>query len=152
VRFEYWKAGLQILQEHPLLGIGVGNAKEVPAHINELAPGQTTVHNIFLQVALETGTIGWLLFFSFVGLAFWTVRRAAKRLRDLPGWQDEWQMLIAIQVAMISVLIFGLQVDVFDFPLKGWWLLTTIGFVLNHWAKRAHSDETPPATLSICPA
>jgi hypothetical protein len=152
IRFEYWKIGLGIVAEHPFLGIGVSNAKEVPLRTHDLAPGQTTVHNIFVQVALETGVTGWLLFFGFVGMAFHAVHQAARRLRDLPDWQEERQMMIAIQVAMISVLIFGLQVDVFDFPLKGWWLLATIGFVVNDWARTLQrKTEDSPVPVN-CPA
>jgi len=80
------------------------------------------VHNIFVQVALEPGD-RLAPVFGFVGMAFHAVHQAARRLRDLPDWQEERQLMIAIQVAMISVLIFGLQVDVSIFRSKvgGFW-------------------------------
>jgi hypothetical protein len=153
IRFEYWKVGLGLVAENPFLGIGISNAKEVPRYTHDLAPGQTTVHNIFVEVALETGITGWILFFSFVTWAFIATRRAAQRLRDFPEHEEERQWMIAIQVAMISVLIFGLQVDVFDFPLKGWWLLVTISFIVYGWTKKLpRKNEGVVPVLEAVPA
>ncbi|MGN6385771.1 MAG: hypothetical protein ACTHMT_05975, partial [Verrucomicrobiota bacterium] len=63
-----------------------------------------------------------------------------------------------IQVAMISVLIFGLQVDVFDFPLKGWWLMATITLIYFGWARKlrrealkAEAEQAIPHA-NFCPA
>jgi O-antigen ligase len=157
VRFAYWKAGLTIFQEHFLLGVGVGNSKVVPEYTRLLSAEETTVHNIYLQTALECGIIGWLCFFGFVAVIFHAARQAARWLRDRAEWREEHQILTAIQVAMIAVLIFGLQVDVFEFPLKGWWLMATIAIVLHGWARSLRRQSRPgevaaPGNLSFAPA
>jgi hypothetical protein len=157
VRFSYWQAGLSILEQHPLTGIGVGNEKVVPKFVRGTAAEQSTVHNIFLQIALETGIIGWLIFFSFVGLMFYYARRAAQWFRHRPEWQEEYLLLTAIQVSMLAVLLFGLQVDVFLFPLKGWWLMATVAVVLYRWgaAQRQAAPSGPslmePMNAALAP-
>jgi hypothetical protein len=157
IRLRYWDAGLRILSEHFLLGVGVGNEKEVPAQIEEKDVGQQSVHNIYLQVALETGILGWLAFFSFVGLSFYYVQTSARRLRALPDWDDEYHLALAMKVAMLAVLIYGLQVDVFNFPVKGWWLIAAIAPVLYQWTRGAPAPvqafaPARPAALYPAPA
>src|SRR5262249_24351344 len=100
IRLRYWNAGLRILWDHLRFGVGVGNEKAIPAEIKDMDVGTQSVHNIYLQVALETGIVGWLAFFSFVGLSFFYARAAARNLRHRAGWENEYYLLLAIQVAM----------------------------------------------------
>ena len=145
IRLRYWEAGLRILQDHFLFGVGVGNEKAVPAYMENPDVSAQSVHNIYLQVALETGIFGWLSFFGFVGLIFFYVRAAARNLRHRAGWEDEYYLLVAIQTAMLAVLVDGLQLDVFNFSLKGWWLMATIAPVLYGWSRVAPRPIAPAA-------
>jgi O-antigen ligase len=151
IRFECWSAALRIIENHFFFGIGAGNTRAFPEELKNLEIGDNiySAHNAFLQAALETGILGWLLFFGFVGLIFYYTRVAAQRLRYLDGWKDEYHILLAIQVATISVLAYGLQVDVFNFPLKSWWLMAAIAPVLFHWARAV---PRPIAPLEITAA
>lgn len=145
IRLKYWDAGIRIVQDHFLLGLGVGNERAVPEYLRDPEIEHHSVHNIYLQVAMETGIVGWLGFFAFVGMAFQRTRAAARALRDQPGWEDEHRLLLAIQVAMIVVLAYGIQVDVFNFSLKGWWLLVCIALVLHRWSTRIPPGTAPGA-------
>ena len=126
IRLEYWKGGLEISRDHWLTGVGVGNQNVVPKYVKGYGPKQTTVHNEYLQTFMEVGVFGWLAHFGFVGLVLWQARRAARFYRSRPDAQPERWFLVAAQIAMVGVLIYGLQVDVFHFPLKGWWLIAGI--------------------------
>ncbi len=61
-----------IVAEHPLIGIGIGNSKkEFMEKTKEFPQGGTVIgfwhmHNQYMQVLLETGIIGLLLFFLFL--------------------------------------------------------------------------------------
>jgi O-antigen ligase len=55
-RLNLWEAGIEVLAEHPVLGIGSGGA------ISSIG---SAVHNTFISIAVETGLIG-LLFFCFI--------------------------------------------------------------------------------------
>jgi hypothetical protein len=76
---------------------------------------------------MEVGVLAGSVFFGFVGLVLTYSFRAAAVFRSRSRDSDEYFFLRASQVAMITVLLYGLQVDVFHFPLKGWWLIA--GFV-----------------------
>lgn len=141
VRLEYWDASREILRDKWLTGMGVGNEVEVPKYMQTVTTDKTTVHNTFLQFLLEVGIFGWLVFYGFVGILFFYVRRAMWFYREREQTLEA-DILRAIQVAMISVLIFGLQVDVFLFPLKGWWLLAMIGLILYRWAAKELHEES----------
>lgn len=150
VRLEYWKAGVRIIDENWLVGMGVGNEKEIPKYVeSSLTAEKTTVHNAFLQFFLEVGVFGWILFYSFVGTMLYYAVKAARVYKRLPGWQLEFHILVAIQIAMVSVLIFGLQVDVFLFPLKGWWLLAAIATVLYRWSRPLERKLEERATRTL---
>ncbi|KGP74534.1 O-antigen ligase family protein [Pontibacillus yanchengensis] len=82
-RTTLWKTGLYMYQENPTLGVGIGNYdvryKEYVTKYPELYVGhdQYSVHNSYLKVAAETGTIGvlsflaiYLYYFLFLGKQF----------------------------------------------------------------------------------
>jgi hypothetical protein len=152
VRLEYWNASREIFSEKWLSGMGVGNEVEVPKHMKSVSAEKTTVHNTYLQFLLEVGVFGWLIFFGFVGLLLHHVVQACRYFRRLGNHPLEVDILRAIIVAMVSVLMFGLQVDVFLFPLKGWWLLAMVGLVLYRWAERGTANASPSRVDGANPA
>ncbi|WP_457424702.1 O-antigen ligase family protein [Roseateles sp. P5_E7] len=150
-RFEYWEAGLSIINDHWLTGIGVGNQLEVPKRINFISAEETTVHNEFLYTAMEVGVFGWLVFFGFVALMYAAARRAQRMApHRLPPRELHADFFVAIQVSMLATLVFGLQVDVFHFPLKGWWLLAGLAFAqYRAMADAAPLPHPPEATAHV---
>src|SRR5690606_18692132 len=79
-RWLTWKAAIKAIEEAPLLGYGVGDAKDVlVAKYKELGPAyqnhvkhRYNAHNQFLQTWLETGIPGiFILLFIFTWLAFY---------------------------------------------------------------------------------
>lgn len=71
-----WKAGLRMVKEHPLAGIGLGEFKNEMVKYND--PGDTfasIAHNTYLEVAAETG-IPTLL--AFIAMLFFTYRNLGR--------------------------------------------------------------------------
>jgi hypothetical protein len=68
-------------------------------------------------------------------------RRAKQGERSLAraGRTDPALLLRAGRVALLAVLIYGTQVDVLHFPLKGWWL--AMGLVVAITERWAASDR-----------
>lgn len=153
IRFEYWSAGLRIIQDHWLRGVGVGNQVEVPRYLRVEGPEETTVHNEFIMTAMEVGLPGWLVFFGFVALMYWAATRGRRLAtqRPLPGLHADF--FVAVQIAMLATLVYGLQVDVFHFPLKGWWLIAALSWALYRTlAERAAHTTHPPPTSALTTA
>jgi O-antigen ligase len=72
-----------VLAEHPLLGVGPGNYK---VHYMDpdyrWMPGRGVVprqlHNMYLEVATETGVVGFVLFAGMLFLALRSLNRVRK--------------------------------------------------------------------------
>lgn len=146
IRMEYWQAGLRVIEENWLTGVGVGNQSEIPKYIRGHGPKQTTVHNEYIQTFLEVGVFGFLAFFGFVALLMWRAIAAGRMFRRVGTDDDRYWFMVASQIAMISVLIYGLQVDVFHFPLKGWWLVGALAWVMYGIARHETPDEAREVT------
>jgi O-antigen ligase len=71
-RTDIWKVGWRMVQDHPLIGVGLGN---FPAVFNKYTPytvfdpslAGSGPHNDLLSVAAETGVIGLILFIGLLG-------------------------------------------------------------------------------------
>ena len=92
-RFNLWGAGLRIVIDHPLTGVGFYNFGNVMPDVEQgfgnLLPGQADVkqegaapHNTVLTVLVEFGLVGFLL---YVAVFFKIVQRARNNARLLWG-------------------------------------------------------------------
>lgn len=143
IRFEYWAAGLEVIRDNWAMGIGVGNQQVIPRYLKGEGPEETTVHNDYIMTAMEVGVFGWFVFFGFVGLMYLGAVRAQRLAPSrIPPELLHSDFFVAIQISMLATLIFGAQVDVFNFPLKGWWLLAGLS-----WALYRMMVETEVPTL-----
>ena len=136
-RLAYWQAGTEIASDYWYKGIGIGNQAMVPKYANIPGPEFSSVHNEYLNTFLEVGLFGWLFFFGFIAVLLHACFRAARWFRLSAETQQQYWFLIACQIAMISVLLFAVQVDVFHFPLKGWWLVASVTVVMDQIARKA---------------
>ena len=142
IRFKMLDKSFELLQTHWLLGIGIGNQTIIPEMITDELGGRVTpdglkssAHNEFVWSMVETGIGGWLLHWSFVILIIYTSFRAAKRFRSEPAAQDQYWLMVAAQIMLIMVPLFGIQTEVFHFALKGWWFVAGICWALWETSK-----------------
>jgi hypothetical protein len=128
IRSNYLDAGIRAFADHAVLGIGIGNTEIIPRYFDAdtEVPEETSVHNEYLQTLIEVGILGGIFFFSFVFVILRYSFKAAAVFRRYRETEQEYWFMVACQICMISVLIYGLQVDVFHFPLQGWWLVAGI--------------------------
>lgn len=142
-RQEYAVAALGAISDHFFFGVGVGNENEIPKYLSKqvIGPKVTSAHNEYLQTFMEVGVGGWVIFLSFVGLLFLYAVRAAINFKQLPDKQHLYWLMIASQLSMLAVLLFGMQVDVLHFPLKGWWLIAGITTVMHPYSRRLLAER-----------
>lgn len=115
IRIELWKKTLQMIDDHPWFGVGVGNWKMVlnrygtaeldsdTGKLNYVRP-----HNDYLWVWAETGILGLLCYLSIFGIAFYYIYRLLFHATDF-------------QSGLLGLLMgFGilayLGISFFDFP------------------------------------
>lgn len=79
-RFQSWAAARQMIQDHPITGVGLRNSN-IYSYNYGADTRWRTIHNVYLQVAADTGLPG-LGLFGAVGLwGWWGLRSAKAQLR-----------------------------------------------------------------------
>jgi len=137
VRFKMLDKSLELLMEHWALGIGVGNQDIIPMMITDELGGRITpdgvkasAHNEFVWTMVEVGLFGWLLHYGFVALIIVASFRASRRQERAVGKDDQYYFLIAAQIVLLCVPLYGAQSEVFHYALKGWWFAAGIVWVI----------------------
>ncbi len=67
-RIEIWKASLQSIIKHPLLGVGIGNFPVVVGEDLARAKAGSSAHNLYLNIAAEMGVLALLIALWFLWL------------------------------------------------------------------------------------
>ncbi len=67
-RIEIWKASLQSIIKHPLLGVGIGNFPVVVGEDLARAKAGSSAHNLYLNIAAEMGILALVLALWFLWL------------------------------------------------------------------------------------
>lgn len=134
IRLDYWVAGRQAIADHWLLGNGLGNQRVVLDYLRNPIEGKSHMHNIYLQTLMDVGVIGWAIFIAFLAVVVRSAARATRIFRMLRD-RASYDFMAASMVLIIGVLVYGLQVDVFYFPLKAWWLILGMVFVMHRHAE-----------------
>ena len=82
VRFKYWRAGLAIAEQHPVLGVGLDNFADYYAAAKHPDDQEARrAHNDYIQLAAEAGLIGLAVYVLF-WVAYW--RRIRVLAADTP--------------------------------------------------------------------
>ncbi len=103
---EMMAAGL-VFVDHPMLGAGPGMAQvHYPKYAakvgGKVRPGTRRSHNLFLQLAAETGVLGLAAFFAVLGVVVVGLERARRRhfQRDM----EMWAIICGLELALIISL------------------------------------------------
>jgi hypothetical protein len=131
-------ASVEMFADHPLLGVGYGNyLARYSGYVRDTGVEQRNkdreAHNLYLEVAAETGVIGLGAFALLIGGAFLSLRAARNRFRaaGLPG---EAGLAYALMVALAGYLITSVFLHM-DYA-RLIWLLLGVAFALPAVAAR----------------
>lgn len=115
IRIELWKKTLQMIGDHPWLGVGVGNWKmalnrygtaELDSDTGKL--NYVRPHNDYLWVWAESGIFGLLCYLSIFGIGFYYIYRLLFYAKDPQGG------LLALLMGFGILAYLGIAF--FDFP------------------------------------
>ena len=131
LRVEYWKAGMTTITDHALVGSGYGKESLRLAAAGQSVGGQAPLkreaHNTFLDLAIEVGVPGLLLFMWLLQRIFATALHGFRRAED--------PMAKAVLLGL-GVGVIGLAVRLsFDHMLIGtlalqFWVLVALAMVV----------------------
>jgi putative inorganic carbon (hco3(-)) transporter len=117
-RLLYWKHGLEMIRENPVLGVGFYNfAPYYEAHFryDMLYETAQLPHNIFVQVGTDTGLVG---LFVYVVLIIKIFRASAAVRKMLAKDKQHWlyQLSLGLDAAFVGFLVAGQFVTVGYYP------------------------------------
>lgn len=153
-RTDIWTVGWRMVQDQPVLGVGVGNFQTASIHYL-LEPGRIerdefivdrplVAHNTYLHVLAELGAIGLTAFVLIIFLSLRSALRAARMF----GSREERDMELlsrAVLIGLIGILVADFFIS--EQFSKQLWLLLGVGPALLAVASGVHDvdDELPPA-------
>lgn len=106
VRIGYWTGAIRVFLAHPWLGVGLENFPQYYYEVKDADAGEVnTVHNDYLQVAVDLGVFAFLAFVGFWG---WTLLRSFRApAADAPREGTIWLRLMPLVIASVSSAILG---------------------------------------------
>ncbi len=143
LRYALWDAGVQMWQDHPVSGVGIGEFKfELKNYPNRqyafLFNKGLVAHNMYISMLAETGAMGFLLFIALLGKCLLDLWKAG-RIKDpqFKALRNVW--LIVLVVMVLGGLTKTDQVD------KLLWLTMGVSVFFNNLAKmeRRKAVEKP---------
>lgn len=105
-RIGYQKMALAMIREKPWLGHGGGNYPRVlERYVQSDSKGHkyldAHIHNLYSQIAIETGVAGLAAFLAFIGIAIGYVVRGVRRL---PPGEDRTRLIAALAGAVAFLI------------------------------------------------
>ncbi len=104
-RVNAWKAGVRMVLERPLNGVGV--SAFAPAYYSQTGTW-LQAHSVYVQVAAELGVPGAAFFLLFVGYSMRTKLRCVRLLRHREGWSTERAILTGLLAGQVVLLVTGI--------------------------------------------
>lgn len=133
-RTELWQVGWRIFQDEPVAGVGLDNFRAQSyryvrepgnlEYVNLIAERPRVVHNVYLELLVETGVIGLTLFLTVIAgclRAAWSAARSFERV----GERRLAEISHSVLVASIALLVAGFFLsNATDFRL---WIVLGLG-------------------------
>lgn len=135
-RLQIWAKGIELLLANPLTGVGVQCFPMAIGYLRadvNVIPEWQAAHNSFLQVAVETGLIGFTVFISLIGVCARNVSRC-RRLKSVDSRGTDGDEL-AVLAGVVQLSFIGHLVTAF-FLSQGYSLFFTLLFALSAVLRR----------------
>lgn len=122
-RIVLWRQALDLIQQHPVLGVG-------PMHFAWFSPVSAHPHNSVLQIMAEWGLPAALLLFTlvFYGLFCWLKSFNAKRLASKAPIERHWVVILVF--TLFTNAVYSLVDGVIVMPISQVMLFTCIGLMI----------------------
>ncbi len=135
-RLSLLKAGAAAFLDHPVNGMGIETTYRIYDYYDyEDKTAIVTVHNGYLQVALELGIAGIAVLLLFLGRLLMSFQKAAVNFKK----RGDPQMAVMSLCLFISIVIFmfaGLTIDFMRIGFKNVWLLWALAPVMFRLSTR----------------
>jgi O-antigen ligase len=147
MRYPQFKVAFHMIRDHPIIGVGTGNFVAHTLHYAQRVPGHSRtstaiIHNGFLQIWAETGTVGFALFLS---LFLSGAAALIKVIRFTPDRQMR-EVSVSIMAAWAAwLVILFLYPTVLD---EIGWVMVAMSTCMVFMLGKEGSEETDSQALS----
>ncbi|HEY9688367.1 MAG TPA: IctB family putative bicarbonate transporter [Coleofasciculaceae cyanobacterium] len=153
-RINVWQSVIQMIHDRPILGIGPGNVafNQVYPRYQKPKFSALSAYSIVLEVAVETGLIGFTCFVWLLGMVAYQGWRAITVLRQRQTSQGYW--LLAALATIAGMLSHGLVDTVWYRPQVStlfWLMLALVAGFYQPPATDAIAPEADRSTISAIP-
>jgi len=141
LRLVLWKAGAEMVLDHPFLGVGLGNfAERMPDYgLDPATLDLHVTHNTFLQMAAEMGLPSLLVFLSMVFTAFFALNRV-RRLAQSMGLAFFHDTARGFEAGITGYMVAALFVTAQQ--TRFFWLMLFLSCSLQELMVRANSSKS----------
>ncbi len=95
-RFMSWRAGYRIAMDYPVFGVGLRNSNLITQEYGADKKGRT-IHNVYLQIAADSGLPAAVIFIMLIGLAFaWFIWSAHLTYHHTDDYEMRWHHYISL--------------------------------------------------------
>jgi len=149
-RLLYWRHGIDMIKEHPVLGVGYFNFAPYYQRYfsgDMLYAHAQLPHNIFIQVGTDAGGAGLAVFLILIYRGFRTNAETRRLARDLPESGFYLAVAKGLDTALIGFLIAGQFVTVTYYPFL--WINLAFSVALVNIARRQTSLSSEKAPVVV---
>lgn len=137
-RWEGVRQNFEVAMRRPVFGHGIGTSREANGHF---AGTDKPAHNLYAEIAEETGVVGLAVFVLFMKAVFGNFHAARRKLGESGAGRAYLSHFVdAMHVWIIVILAFSLVS--YGFSSYEWYLAGGLSVVARRLAKTA-----PPATV-----
>jgi putative inorganic carbon (hco3(-)) transporter len=152
-RLDYWRAGLKMIESHPVLGVGYFNFAPIYAAHDQahLWHGSAQLpHNIFIQVGTDSGLIGLGIFMMLIYRNLKVardIRRACAKDAEAPAFAVS--LARGLTITTWGFVIAGQFNTVAYYPFL--WMNLALTVSLANIVKRSAEQRTPATPADQLP-
>lgn len=142
-RIDAWKAGLHMMSDRPILGVGVGAFGVAHALAYSEAGNWLQPHSLYIQVPAEVGFVGAFFYFGYIVQMILLNRRTLHALKATrPGWRFESVLLQGMHAGLLCLIVSG----IFGHSMlrETWYIYGAFGLAVH----RLHVDLPPESAMA----
>jgi O-antigen ligase len=131
-RFDYWRAAVQVIREHPVVGSGPGTFQRPYSRLkNPEAEMARLVHNDYLEQFSDSGMVGGVAYAAWIATLLLVLGRRVWRARD--------PVLFAIFAGLLGWFVQGVSEFGLYVPALAWTAFCLAGWLLAWSSNRIDS-------------
>jgi hypothetical protein len=142
-RLEMWEAAFMLIKDNWLFGVGLFNQIELPKYNNlsKLTGVHSGAHNAYLQLWIETGILG-LLLFLYILYTFWRDLSVAEKNFSRLSDQPMYKLVGFLKTVFLVPLLLGLTGVDWNIPMREWWFICGVAVVMRRYSENLSLAST----------